>query len=98
MRFILLLLLIALSTTTLSAQTAVKSIETAEQGSIDISKIEEQYIDALNSEPCEGIFNNNQDEFISSYRQLIYDISSHLRENGFKFESNIRMFTRIYFN
>lgn len=98
MRFTLLLLLMTVSSAILNAQTVVQSIEAAEQSSIDISKIEEQYGDALNSEPDKGIFNNKQDEFINSYRQLIFDISSHLNKNDFKFEGNLRMFTRIYFN
>lgn len=98
MRFILLILLMASSFATLNAQTAVQSIEAAEQASIDISEIEERYGDALNVNPEIAVFNDRESEFYDSYKKLIIDIASHLRKNDFQFNGKTRMFTRIYFN
>lgn len=98
MRTLLLLLLLLLSFSSVLAQTNILSIEEASQESVDISEIEKQYADAVNANPELAVFNGREDAFITSYRQMIQDISSHLSENGFNFKSNTRMFTRIYFS
>ncbi|MDZ7756902.1 hypothetical protein [Rhodohalobacter sp.] len=98
MRILILLLFITLSALSAQGQTIVKSFEAAEQQSIDILEIEEGYGDALNSNPEYCVFEGRQTDFIDSYRKLISDISSHLVSNGFLFDGDTRMFTRIYFD
>lgn len=98
MRYILLFLLISSSISTLHAQTVVQSFEGAEKASIDILEIEEQYADAMNTNPEKAVFSDQQSEFYNSYKQLIFDIASHLRKNDFTFNGKTRMFTRIYFD
>lgn len=98
MRTILLVLFIFFSIATLNAQTVVQSIEAAEKASIDISEIEEQYDDAMNTDPEKAVFSERESEFYDSYRQLIFDVAAHLRKNDFQFDGETRMFTRIYFN
>lgn len=98
MRFILLILLMSTSIATLNAQTMVQSIEATEEASIDISEIDERYEDAMNTNTQKAVFNERESEFYNSYKQLIYDIDSHLRKNDFHFNGETRMFTRIYFD
>lgn len=98
MRPILLFLFMICSIATLNAQTVVQSIESAEKSSIDISEIEKQYDDAMNTDPEKAVFSELESEFYDSYRQLIFDLASHLRKNDFHFDGETRMFTRIYFN
>ncbi len=98
MRYILLFLLMSSSIATLNAQTVVQSFESAEKTSIDILEIEEQYDDAMNTDPEKAVFSDRESEFYGSYKQLIFDIASHLRKNDFTFDGKTRMFTRIYFD
>lgn len=98
MRFILLILLMSISITTLNAQAVVQSIEAAAESSTDISEIEERYGDALNTNPEMAVFHDRESEFYDSYKKLIIDIASHLRKNDFQFDGKTRMFTRIYFD
>lgn len=98
MRILLILMFLILQVFSLQAQTTVQSIEAAEAASVSIPEIEEKYGDAIHADPKLAVFNGQENEFIKSYRQLITDISSHLTSNGFIFDGDTRMFTRIYFN
>ncbi|HKL14966.1 MAG TPA: hypothetical protein VJ915_04990 [Balneolaceae bacterium] len=98
MKTILIILLTLFSATAVYAQTNVQSIESLEDATVSISDIDEQYGDALNADPQLALFNGRESDFVSSYRQLISDISSQLNSNGFVFDGDTRMFTRIYFN
>lgn len=94
---IILILMIGLSGT-IQAQTNVKSIEATASSSVSMSDIDERYGDALNTESETAVFSGRESDFIDVYRQLIVDISSHLRARGFDFGGDTRMFTRIYFD
>jgi len=98
MKTIFFLLLTIFSATGLCAQTNVQSIESLKNATVLISDIEARYGDALNADSQLAQFNGRESEFISSYHQLITDISAHLSSNGFIFDGDTRMFTRIYFN
>lgn len=98
MKTSLILLITLFFGTAAYSQTKVQSIESLEDANVSISDIEEQYGDALNADPQLALFNGRESDFVSSYRQLISDISSQLNSNGFILDGDTRMFTRIYFN
>lgn len=98
MRTTLISLLIIGLSGTIQAQTNVESLEATASSAVSMSDIDDQYGDALNTESETAVFSGRESEFFNGYRQLIVDISSHLRARGFEFHGDTRMFTRIYFD
>lgn len=79
------------------AQQKALTLQDAEKLGITISKLDQEYGDALNSDSTRMVFKNRTNEFIKAYKNLLMDLGSFLKQNNFKLEQPIRVFHRIYF-
>lgn len=70
----------------------------AAEAGLSIDEIDARYKDALHSEAELGLFNTASDAFIAAYRDFLTRHAQYLNQNGFFWEQQTRIFSRIYFS
>ena len=94
----LILLLIGFGSWSAMAQPLATTFDHAQELGYDISKLDSMYLSAVHANPELAVFDDNQDEFIISYKQLHQDLHYFLQKNDFKWKKQIKLFTRVYFD
>ena len=90
-------LLMLFSLTTLSfGQKAMPFSKAMEQG-ISIQELDDTYTSGIHADTSLGVFNKNQDEFISAYQKLLQELGKYLNDNKFSWDKATKGFNRIYF-
>jgi hypothetical protein len=70
----------------------------AENQGIRLTYLDSTYRSGLHSDSTKAVFGNKQEDFINAYRQLLQDLGSHLRVQGFMWGKETKCFNRIYFS
>lgn len=93
-------LLVLISGNLALAQKEALTFQAAEAKGIKISDLDKEYKSALHSDPTMAVFSSNEDQvkMMDSYKKLLYDLGSYLKENNFDWEMPTKCFNRIYFN
>jgi hypothetical protein len=74
------------------------TFDEAKQQGLSMSHLDSIYASGIHSDTTLAVFNNNEDEYISSYRQLLQDLGQYLKINNFLWENQTKGFNRIYFD
>ena len=80
------------------AQPTVLSLDEAKSSGIDISQLDEQYPAATSFDPNEGVFRDDQSEFLIEYQKLLRKIGIDLYRAGIEWGENTMFVHRIYFS
>jgi len=80
------------------AQPTVLSLDEAKSSGIDISQLDEQYPAATSFNPKEGVFRDDQSEFLIEYQKLLRKIGIDLYRAGIEWGENTMFVHRIYFS
>ncbi|WP_069133535.1 hypothetical protein [Rhodohalobacter halophilus] len=74
------------------------SLDEAKSSGIDISQLDEQYPAATSFNPKEGVFRDDQSEFLIEYQKLLRKIGIDLYRAGIEWGENTMFVHRIYFS
>ncbi len=79
-------------------QKLATTFQRAEQQGISISRLDDQYMAAVHSDPSKAAFAEREQEVVNAYRSLLTDLNLFLLRNNFGWAVDTRCFNRIYFN